>query len=545
MTSIFNLKTDVKELSSINQGIARMEYDQKQPTRDITGTNFPNGAIRIRWQTGGQRWWVPSRSYIRMRCRLTRGDGATRTPLTTEDNIAPAMNLASNLFQSLEFRINDKVVSRVSDFVSQVDAIETRLTKSKSWLDSVGKSSNWWESDFKVRQHQVCSDGITKQEAETLVGRVAALGLDAGTNTIAYDAGTGVWTFAAGGGAAIPDLTTRVNVGDYLTFTSASGQSGVLNVPMRVLAVAAATITTEGKGADVASALGANNLNLTRSVLASRVSEFEITWTPPLSIFKVGHALPQGRYELVLNPHSQSQYQTRAIESRGATKTPFLQGGGNTDFNFSVENMFLYVNTVEGPRADNITYLLDLEQTRCQADSIDNVSFQPKNFDVSPSSYALSVAYQDVRSGTDTRVSPSVLRSYDAATSSVSQELSLNRFFINYAGQSLPTPDADPSFIAGRDYTTQRYTETQIYNGAYFDSGGAEDIKEFQDRGAYYYFSWPRDGTDASTRVNVHQSFESGTDVANLRLLLFDHSKQVARVSVQDGRVVAVDLEDA
>lgn len=545
MTSIFNLKTDVKELSSINQGIARMEYDQKQPTRDITGTNFPNGAIRIRWQTGGQRWWVPSRSYIRMRCRLTRGDGATRTPLTTEDNIAPAMNLASNLFQSLEFRINDKVVSRVSDFVSQVDAIETRLTKSKSWLDSVGKSSNWWESDFKVRQHQVCSDGITKQEAETLVGRVAALGLDAGTNTIAYDAGTGVWTFAAGGGAAIPDLTTRVNVGDYLTFTSASGQSGVLNVPMRVLAVAASTITTEGKGADVASALGANNLNLTRSVLASRVSEFEITWTPPLSIFKVGHALPQGRYELVLNPHSQSQYQTRAIESRGATKTPFLQGGGNTDFNFSVENMFLYVNTVEGPRADNITYLLDLEQTRCQADSIDNVSFQPKNFDVSPSSYALSVAYQDVRSGTDTRVSPSVLRSYDAATSSVSQELSLNRFFINYAGQSLPTPDADPSFIAGRDYTTQRYTETQIYNGAYFDSGGAEDIKEFQDRGAYYYFSWPRDGTDASTRVNVHQSFESGTDVANLRLLLFDHSKQVARVSVQDGRVVAVDLEDA
>jgi len=52
------------------------------------------------------------------------------------------------------------------------------------------------------------------------------------------------------------------------------------------------------------------------------------------------------------------------------------------------------------------------------------------------------------------------------------------------------------------------------------------------------------DGTDRSTRVNVHQQF-NGADVVNMRLLLFDHSKQVGRVRVQDGRVVDVQLEDA
>ncbi len=53
------------------------------------------------------------------------------------------------------------------------------------------------------------------------------------------------------------------------------------------------------------------------------------------------------------------------------------------------------------------------------------------------------------------------------------------------------------------------------------------------------------DGTDRSTRVNVHQGFEDQTATANMRVLLFSHSKQVARVRVQDGRVISVELEDA
>ena len=53
------------------------------------------------------------------------------------------------------------------------------------------------------------------------------------------------------------------------------------------------------------------------------------------------------------------------------------------------------------------------------------------------------------------------------------------------------------------------------------------------------------DGTDRSTRVNVHQQFKGTTDTTHMRLLLFSHAKQVARVRVQDGRVVDVQLEDA
>jgi len=105
--------------------------------------------------------------------------------------------------------------------------------------------------------------------------------------------------------------------------------------------------------------------------------------------------------------------------------------------------------------------------------------------------------------------------------------------------------DADPEFKAGVDYTTQRYVDSQIYSGAMFDTGGGESLSEWHKRGAYYYFAWPRDGTDRSTRVTVHNQFQGTTDTTHMRMLLFSHSKQVCRIQVQDGRVVSVELQDA
>ena len=556
MTSIFELKKDVSELSSANEGISKMEYEQHPPTRDVVNNSFPNGAIHFRFQTSGQKWWIPSKSYLRMRVQLTKGDG---TPVDVAFGSAPNMGFMSNLFQSAEFRINDRVVSRISDFMPQVDSLETRLTKSKSWLDSIGESSNWWAESQQLRLAEVASDGtivkdtvaITPAETtqiDTAIGYAA-------NNSVAYVAATGVVTFAAGAGPAVPNTNVNFQVGDFLVLTGGTIGDGALNVKLEVLAVNAnATMTVRADiAADIAAA---DDIRFSRvrpnpivAPPARRIGEFETVYQPPLSLFKIGHALPAGRYELVLNPQTATSYQKRAIESvlGQASLNPQLPGvaGNAANVKVNVVDFYMYCATVDGPRADDMTYLLDLEQTRCQAEKIDTTNFQQKNFDVSPSTFALTAAYQDLRAGENTALSASKFKSYDgAAIPTTSEELKLNRFFINYAGQNLPAPDAAPEFKAGTDYTTQRYVESQIYSGAYYDTGGAETIEEYHERGAYYYFSWPRDGTDRSTRVNVHQQFD-GADVANMRLLLFDHSKQVGRVRIQDGRVVDVQLEDA
>lgn len=567
MTSIFDLKTNVDELSSTNEGTSRMEYDQHPPTRDVVGNNFANGAIHFRFQTSGQKWWLPSRSYIRTRFELTKGDGVT--PVDTADGIAPNMALMSNLFQSGEMRINDKVVSRVADFMPQVDALESRLTKSKSWLDSVGEATNWWESEQSIRQAETASDGaIIKNQVPTVASETTstriAMGFDVAggaapeRNAWGYTAATGVLLYAQGtnaSGLTPAQASAEFPVGSFFKYT---GVGNVPEVAMKVLSNnGAGTLVIEPLlNADVPTSGIYNFARVVSNPPAvappsRRVGSFETVWQPPLSLFKVGHALPSGRYELVLNPQTATAYQRRAIESiiGQASKTPTLPGGAAGDYKVKIVDMYFYCATVEGPRADDITYLLDLEQTRCQSEKIDNASFAQKNFDVSPSTYALTCCYQDLRAGENTAISASKFKSYDNGgggliPAGTSEELKLNRFFLNYAGQNLPAPDADPSFVAGKDYTIQRYSETQIYSGAYFDTGGAETIEEWHERGAYYYFSIPRDGTDRSTRVNLHQQFD-GADVTNMRVLLFDHSKQVARVRVQDGRVVDVQVEDA
>ena len=550
MSSIFELKTSVEELSSANQGTSRMEYDQHPPTRDITTNNFPNGAIHFRFQTSGQKWWCPSRSYIRMRCQLAKQDGSQ---LNLTDDIAPNMGLCASLFQSAEFRINDKTVSRISDFMPQVDALENRLNKSKSYLDGIGNSLNFWDANFRKRQTNIIGDAVYNPNVVYARTNRVQLGFDAGTNTLAVAVDTGVATFAAGGGAVLP-VILPFDAGDEIEI-EAGGAIGTVRYVVSAIPTATTLQLNNLKG--IAIPAGAYEFTRIRQVSANEargVSEFELIWKPPLSLFKIGHALPSGKYELVLNPQTASVYQKYAIQTlitAAIDKVPNTATVGaptaGSNYIFNVQDMYLYCNTVEGPRADDITYLLDLEQTNCQSEqfSAGQTSFQQKNFDVSPSTYALTVAYQDSRSGSDSRNSSSIFKVSNNARTANSEELKLNRFFINYAGQNLPAPDADPNFTATQDYTTQRYVESQIYNGAYYDTGGAESLEDFHNRGAYYYFAWPRDGTDRSTRVNVHNAFAAGTTTDNMRMLLFAHSKQVARVRVQDGRVIDVQLEDA
>ena len=557
MSSIYDLDTDVKQLASSNDATTKMEYSQIAPTRDITGGTFSNGTINFKFSNSGVRRWIPSRSYLRVRMELIKGDNTTA--LDTAFGAAPNMGLCSNLFQSGEFRINDKVVSRVGDFISQVDALETRLTKSRSWLQSMGESTNWWSESQALRLAEVASDGKVVKNT-TPIAPTETVAIDttigyAANNSVAYAAATGVVTFAAGGGGAVPNTDVNFAVGDFLTLTAGTVGDGALNVKLEVLAVNAnATMTVRSV---IAVDIGAANdirfsrtrANASTSPDSRRVGTFELIWQPPLSIFKVEKALPCGDYELVLNPQTYQSFQKRAIESilgqvtlEGAPKN----GGTVAQIRVNMVDMFLECAMVDGPRVDDITYLLDLEQTRCQSDVVNNTSFAQKNFDVSPSTYALTVAYQDSRVGEHTALSPAKFKSYESGlTPAAAQELKLTRMFINYAGQDLPAPDADPRFEAGVDFTTQRYVESQLSSGAYHDTGGVESLSEWHERGAYYHFKIPRDSTDRSTRVSCHQGFDAGAIVTDMRVLLFDHSRQVCMVQIQDGRVTNVELEDA
>jgi hypothetical protein len=277
----------------------------------------------------------------------------------------------------------------------------------------------------------------------------------------------------------------------------------------------------------------------TRNINCAKASRFyEITWCPPLSIFKILHAIPSGKFELVLQPHPASVIQTIAVESSriNAASLP-------VQYKLSVVDMYLYISTIEGSRAENTTYYLDLEQTSCQAQQISGDSYQQKNFDVSPATKQLCIAFQDRRAGTDTRYSVTRFRSYfDTGFESTDDiGLYLSRLLVNYAGINKPDPSSDPRYVERTfggvnttDWTTQGYIDSLLASGGYHDTGGSETLEEWQRRGAYYLFNWNKDKNDRSTRVGIN----------NLRMLLFSVSSQVAKIVINNGYIDDVQVMD-
>jgi hypothetical protein len=135
-----------------------------------------------------------------------------------------------------------------------------------------------------------------------------------------------------------------------------------------------------------------------------QVKDFEIIWKPMcLSIFKYSGAMPLGKYELVCMPHNDSggSFQTRAIETaqwKGASSVAGI------DFNFLVKSCQLFIAQVEGPRVEDQEYYVGLENTRVQmADMTSTNTLTKEAFNVSPTTYGLTIAYQGAIAGSDTR----------------------------------------------------------------------------------------------------------------------------------------------
>lgn len=511
-----------------------MIRDQITPGRTISNENFHNGDINIKWTTSGRRWWIPSRSYLRMRVRYTKGDG---TAIKLADNLAPSMGTMANLFQSASFELNGTSISKIPNFLAQIDALHNRKSKSKSWMESVGASTNFYQGNVADRQAQLAADGLTPDIGRKNLDK-EGLGFTA-TRTVAYDEAKAEITFD---GAANPAESYVIGDTFYLTRNGKTTTHTVLTRTSTVLTI------TPKLGADInpAEDLPFGRVRSEQSSAARQTGVVELIWQPPLSIFKIDHAIPTGEFNLVLTPFSKTEFQRRAYESLGGDRGI---GTGATDIKFEVENLFLYVQTITGPRADNVTYMLDLQETQCQVDPVSSVSTL-KGFTVSPSTFGLTAAFQDSRAGFRTDVPASKFRVNPHGGSDVKQELNLRNFYISYAGENKPKPNANPEHklaegtVSGIDFTTQMYVDTLLDTGSYFDCGGSESLQEWQDNGAYYDFAWPRDGGGGiADRAEVYYSFSSTPQ--DTRLLFFNHYRRVAQIEIKNSRVQKVRVADA
>ena len=196
---------------------------------------------------------------------------------------------------------------------------------------------------------------------------------------------------------------------------------------------------------------------------------------------------------------------------------------------------------MKGPRNEDKTYFLDLDETHGDSEDFTVSNAQQKTFSVSENTYAITIAFQSSATGSDTRFPPSKFIAGN------NYERSINRLQVEYADQTKPNPQADPEFFRGtnnNDFLEQRYVDTYLYNGLYFDDAGPESKEEWLVRGPYYYLPFPKDASSKDTRVVVRYGFDDAVPADGVKVLLFSHSKKMATIKIMNGKVESVNLVD-
>lgn len=168
-------------------------------------TSVQTGRHVFSFQNTSSEWWVPSKSYLRLRLAYERLDATGSPegglPPCLEDMIAPVMNPCAHLFQRIEYYLDGNRVSDLQDHIAQIDTLKFRTSRSTSHLDSFGETSNWMQPEFKVRQHRIASG--RRAGAFPLLANDKKIPIVAGTiNLATHDARQQLGALHVGKGAA-------------------------------------------------------------------------------------------------------------------------------------------------------------------------------------------------------------------------------------------------------------------------------------------------------------------------------------------------------
>lgn len=553
MKSIFNLPQRVEDLESTNDGAINYRYMQVNTIQDIADSgatsNFSGKEIRFKWSLANHQWWLPNRAYLRVRVQLD-ADGAG-TALQRTNGAGPNMNMCASLFQKCSFLMGSHLIESIDNDLPQIDTLWKRLNKSGDWLSGTDAQLNFMQPDVYERINHVTLDGHVKAKNYNAMSRnyflqpadadsgVLPTFLDLVTpNQITFAANASPAqniTFTANGGDDIPDFTTSgdLSVGDYIFYNDGAEKRGQiealfadgLSVEGTPTAVGAADLVNQFRVGYYANEVADKGRG---SNEARNIKDIECCFSIPLSLFRDWNkAIPGGSdCELVFN--ASDNYRIQAVESpSGATQ--------GTDYYFQVKDMKLMLPIMDAQRIPrDFVYLLDLKPIRLHKKSISSQDTQYA-FDINPSCVAITVAFQDNRVATDT------LYSVTKFKGGANEELSLQQFYVIYAGQQKPEPAYEVEYDTTnrKDYIVEIYNRNLHHSKMYFRDS-AESLKEWRDRGIYILTLFPKDASDRSTRVIVKCKFSNGNITANTNLLVFEHYRSAVFCTMQDDKLVEV-----
>ncbi len=513
-------------------------FRELKPERAIQG-NFASGQLNFKFNVDGKNAWNPSRSYLKIKMKITRGDD---TRLDSVFGVGLNMYACDNLFQQLDMRINGKSVSRWNDYVAQCSAIKHRLIKDLNERESILSTTNYAQVDVEDRINDICKDGFTQKINHEYIP-MNEFGFEAIAHTYSLDLANQRLIFANGGSAInIPDVRTVFSVGDYVRFINNVAETQY----ERVIEVLVDRITFEpgtfaANKAAVALEVGRVATRRIRckedTSKSQRAEDIELIWRPPLGFFDINDELC-GNYHFELTPHPESVWQKYVIETKLANKIP-----GDTNLTYKVEisdiGMYLYTHVTQSAISGQKKY--EYTDIICNSQNLTTNSLTSKVFNINPRNHSLTLCFQESSAGDDTRYSRSKFKIQN------NEELNLVRYYIQMDGITLPNPIPSTKKLEsvsrntlGINNMTQRFYENYLYTDYREHNLKYEDLNSWFNAGIFFHHPWGS-GYKKSGQCLVYTNF-SAPFTTNPQILLFDHYYKTLSLNMANGEVSSVNV---
>ena len=440
----------------------------------IDDTTFRQGLKDFKFSVGQGYGFIPAQSYFRVDLEITVAGNAP----TVADNAAFADNVCGNLFNNIYFNMGGQTVSHITNGVAQCDILKNRLTKNCVYNKSIGMSQGLAGHHFDRRKLLVDTANGTVNITDAQNNVKIVTGIDANGDVV-Y--------------GAIANLNT--SIADVENKAKEESQTG-------------------------------------------RNRRFFI-WQPALGIFDYSQPLGAGEYEIQLNPSQ--DYRLSGIDTSRLVAGKTVAGDAGDEVNLKIREMRFYacMCRVNLPSSgEEILHLMEMDVYTANLNT-GTVNLN-EEFTVPSSTRALTLFMQDQKAGKDTSVPPSRFHNvYDSANDEVNRDaLTLQNYQIEYGNMTKPTIRFESKFDDTTQQLYQRYIQTALESGQYFQLTGAETFEEWMERGPIFHETFVKSADNLATRVHVVGQY--GTVTGNCRAFLIAHYSRTIKITRQNGLVVNV-----
>lgn len=270
-------------------------------------------------------------------------------------------------------------------------------------------------------------------------------------------------------------------------------------------------------------------------------SERAFIWQPAIGVFDVSQPLGAGEYDIQLNPSQ--DYQKACLDSSNVDANGFnlgtsAQASAATAIRFELEvvdiRFYACLVRVNLPSSGVETlHLMEMSvhTGNVPSGSSDNID---EEFSVPSSTRALTMFIQDQQAGKTTSVPPS--KFHIAGVNA--EAITIKDYQIEYAGMTKPTVRYKSDYDAGKLTIQQRYINSALESGQYFNPAGFETMNDYLERGPFLHESFIKSADNLATRCHVVASY--GTTTRDARVFIVAHHSRTIQITRQNGLVVDV-----